>query len=136
MNKMWEPTFDDWSEDKVSLSSCELSTHSSSRGEYGVVMQVGDHEEPYAGDAAIFWIDIQHLYLRYDWDLWYRVSNDDPDNCAHICKRNAATLLLCTMSSLKYHPIRVYHIDKLPEELFGDLTEDVAEPLTETDDPE
>ena len=68
MNKMWEPTFDDWSEDKVSLSSCELSTHSSSRGEYGVVMQVGDHEEPYAGNAALFWIDIQHLYLRYDWE--------------------------------------------------------------------
>ena len=64
------------------------------------------------------------------------MSNDDPDNCAHICKRNAATLLLCTMSSLKYHPIRVYHIDKLPEELFGDLTEDVSEALTETDDPE
>ena len=119
MNKMWEPTFDDWSESRVSLSSCELSTHGSSRNEYGVMMQVGEGEDPYAGNAAIFWIDAQHLYLRYDWDQWYGVSNEDKDNCANICKRNTATLVLCTMSSIKYHAIRVYHIDKLPEELFG-----------------
>ena len=119
MNKMWEPTFDDWSECQVSLSSCELSTHGSSRNEYGVMLQLGEGDEPYAGNAAIFWIDAQHLYLRYDWDQWYSVSNEDRDNCANICKRSTATLVLCTMSSIKYHAIRVYHIDKLPEELFG-----------------
>ena len=130
MSKMWEPKFEDWSEDKVSLSSCELSTHSTSRNEYGVVMQVEETEEPHPDNAAIFWIDPQHLYLRYDWDQWYSVSTEDRDNCAHICKRNTATLLICTMSSIKYHAVRVYHIDKLPEELFGkeeDKSSDGAE---------
>ena len=118
-NKMWEPEFDDWSEDKVSLSPCELSTHSTSRNEYGVIVQVEEGDECRAEDAAIFWTDAMHIYLRYEWGLWYKVSNDDPDNCANICKRNTATLLLCTTSSIKHHAVRVYHIDSLPKELFG-----------------
>ena len=119
MNKMWEPEFDDWSEDKVSLSSCELSTHSSSRNEYGVIMPIGVDEDQRPEDAAIFWIDEMHIYLRYDWGTWYKVSTDDPDNCSNICKRNSATLLLCTTSSMKHHAVKVYHIDSLPIELFG-----------------
>jgi len=119
MNKKWEPEFDGWSEDRVSLSSCELSTHSSSRNEYGVIMQVREGGEPNVKDAAIFWIDPMHIYFRYSWGQWYKVSNDDPDNCASICKRNTATLLLCTTTSVKHHAVRVYHVDKLPEELFG-----------------
>lgn len=119
MHKMWEPTFKDWSEDKVFMSSCELPTHSTSRNEYGVILQTGDGEEPYAGEAAIFWTDEMHLYLRYDWETWYRISTDDPDNCSNICKRHTATLLRCTTSSMKHHAVKVYHIDRLPEELFG-----------------
>ena len=119
MNKMWEPEFEDWSEDKVSMSSCELATNSMSRGEYGVIMQIGADEENLPIDAAIFWTDEMHLYLRYNWESWYKVSNDDPDNCSSICKRNSATLLLCTTTSIKYHAVKVYHIDRLPEELFG-----------------
>lgn len=118
MNKMWEPEFYDWSEKKVSLVPCELSTTSMSRNEYGIVMQIGDDEDGPV-DAAIFWTDTRHLYLRYDWETWYTVSNNDPDNCANICKRNSATLLLCTSSSVKHHAVRVYSIDRLPEELFG-----------------
>lgn len=120
MNKMWEPEFDNWEEDKVTLSSCELSTNSMSRGEYGVMMPVGDGEDSsYAGNAAIFWTDETHLYLRYDWDQWYKISTDDPVNCANICKRGAATLLLCTNTSIKSHAVKVYHLGRLPEELFG-----------------
>ena len=119
MNKTWEPEFEGWSEGKVSLSSCELSTHSSARNEYGVIMQVGTDDNQYPVDAAIFWTDEMHIYLRYDWGQWYKISNDDPDNCANICKRSTATLLLCTSSSIKHHPVKVYHIDRLPEELFG-----------------
>ena len=119
MNKMWEPEFKDWSEDKVSMSSCELATNSMSRGEYGVIMQVGTDEDNYPVDAAIFWTDEKHLYLRYNWESWYKVSNDDPDNCSNICKRNSAKLLLCTTTSIKHHAVKVYHIDRLPEELFG-----------------
>jgi len=124
MNPVWEPEFEDWSEDKVSMSSCELSTSCMARGEYGVMIQIGADEENLPIDAAIFWTDEMHLYLRYNWESWYKVSNDDPDNCANICKRNTATLLLCTMSSIKHHAVRVYHIDKLPEELFGWQTDD------------
>ena len=119
MNKMWEPEFEDWSEDKVSMSSCELATNSMSRNEYGVIMQVGTEDDNPPTDAAIFWTDEMHLYLRYNWGLWYKVSNDDPDNCSNICKRSSATLLLCTPTSLKHHAVKVYHIDRLPEELFG-----------------
>ena len=124
MNKMWEPKFDDWSEGKVSMSPCELATSSMSQNEYGVIMQMGMDDDHLPIDAAIFWTDEMHLYLRYDWGTWYRVSNDDPDNCSNICKRNSAKLLLCTMSSVKHHAVRVYHIDKLPEELFGRQTDD------------
>ena len=119
MNKAWEPEFDDWSEEKVSMSSCELATNSISRGEYGVIMQIGTDEENLPVDAAIFWTDEMHLYLRYNWESWYKVSNDDPDNCSNICKRNSATLFLCTTTSIKHHAVKVYHIDRLPEELFG-----------------
>ena len=124
MNKMWEPTFDDWSESKVSLSSCELSTHGTSRNEYGVIMQVEADDDHDPVDAAIFWMDPMHLYLRYSWGQWYKVSTDDPDNCANICKRNSATLLLWTTSSIKNHAVRVYHIDSLPEKLFGQKADD------------
>ena len=119
MNKTWEPAFDDWSEEKVSMSSCELSTNSMSRNEYGVIMHMGMDDDSLPVDAAIFWTDEMHLYLRYDWATWYKVSNDDPDNCSNICKRNSATLLLCTTTSIKHHAVKVYHIDSLPEELFG-----------------
>lgn len=119
MNRMWEPEFEDWSEDKVSMSSCEIATHSSSRSEYGVMVQVEENEDDYPVNAAIFWIDEMHLYLRYNWGMWYKISNADPDNCSHICKRNSATLHLYTNSSITNHAIKVYHIDRLPEELFG-----------------
>ena len=126
MDKMWEPTFDDWTEDKVTLSICEVATHSTSRNEYGVMVQMGAGDEPYAGNAAIFWIDPLHLYLRYDWDVWYRISNEDPDNCANLCKRSTATLLLCTATAINHHAVRVYHIDSLPKELFGKQESDAS----------
>ena len=119
MNPAWEPEFEDWSEDKVSMSSCELATSSTSRNEYGVIMQMGIDDDHIPIDAAIFWTDEMHLYLRYNWESWYKVSNDDPDNCSSICKRNSAKLLLCTPTSIKHHAVKVYHIDRLPEELFG-----------------
>ena len=121
MSNEWEPSFEGWLEGKVELSNSSVETHSSSRGEYGVLVQHPDH--PYSGAGAIFWTDPQHLYFRYDWGLWFPVSTDDPENCTTICKRRTATMLLCTMTTMKHYPIKVYHIDKLPEELFGkDLT--------------
>ena len=128
MNKMWEPEFDDWPEDKVSMSYCELATSSMSRNEFGVIMQMEICDDLMPIDAAIFWTDERHLYLRYNWETWYKVSNDDPDNCSHICKRNSATILLCTNTNIKYHAVKVYHIDNLPEELFGRQSDDVPAP--------
>lgn len=119
MNKTWEPEFENWSEGKVSMSSCELATNSMSRGDYGVVMQIAPDEEVLPVDAAIFWTDEMHLYLRYNWESWYKVSTDDPDNCSNICKRNSATLLLCTTSSITHRAVKVYHIETLPEDIFG-----------------
>ena len=127
MNQVWEPEFDDWSEYKVSMSSCELATSCMSRGEYGVMMPIGIDEENIPIDAAIFWTDEMHLYLRYNWETWYKVSTDDPDNCSCICKRNSAKLLLYTATSIKHHAVKVYHIDRLPEELFGKEKSDVSD---------
>lgn len=128
MNKMWEPEFDDWPESKVSMSYCELATCSMSRNEFGVIMQMEICDDLMPIDAAIFWTDERHLYLRYNWETWYKVSNDDPDNCSHICKRSSATILLCTNTNIKYHAVKVYHIEKLPEELFGRQSDDVPAP--------
>ena len=91
MNPAWEPEFEDWSEDKVSMSSCELSTSCMSRGEYGVMMQIGAGDENLPIDAAIFWTDEMHLYLRYNWESWYKVSNDDPDNFSCVLRRPSST---------------------------------------------
>ena len=131
MNRMWEPEFYDWDEDKVTLSPCELSTNGTSRNEYGVMMPVGEEQKSsYAGTAAIFWTDEMHLYLRYDWDQWYKISNDDPSNCSNICKRGSATLLLCTNTSIEHHAVKVYHIDRLPKELFGQQVSDASAGIT------
>lgn len=119
MDKLWEPTFDDWLEDKVSLFSCELDTSCMSHNKYGVVMQLDTEDDNYPEDSAIFWTDEQHLYLRYNWETWYKVSNENPDNCANICKRNSAILLICSALSLEHRAVKVYHIDELPEALFG-----------------
>lgn len=117
MSTPWEPRFSDWRECKVEMSCGEVATQSNSRNEYGVMMMTPD--TPYEGDGAIFWIDAMHLYLRYNWETWHKVSTDDPENCEQICKRSSAKLLLYTSTSIKHHSIHVYHIEKLPEELFG-----------------
>ena len=113
----WKPEFQGWDEDKVEMVDEEVTTHSNSRNEYGVAFQMTD--TPYTGDGAIFWIDMHHIYFRFDWGHWYKVSTEDLENCAQICKRSSAKLLVCTATSLKHHSIRVYHIKSLPEELFG-----------------
>ena len=126
MSNEWEPSFEGWQEDKVELSDSSVETHSSSKGEYGVLVQ--HPGRPYSSAGAIFWTDPQHLYFRYDWGLWFPVSTDDPENCTTICKRRTATMLLCTMTTMKHYPIKVYHIDSLPEELFG---KDLSAPPSE-----
>ena len=117
MSNDWEPNFQGWEEDKVELSDTTVETHSNSKGEYGVMVQHPDCA--YSGAGAIFWTDPQHLYFRYDWGLWFPISTNDPENCETICKRRTATMLLCTLTTMKHYPIKVYHIDRLPEELFG-----------------
>lgn len=118
MNRRWEPKFDGWSEDRVFMSPCELATHASSRNEYGVVVQENEDGQP-PSDAAIFWTDETHLYLRYDWGTWYRISNDDPAVCSNICRRSSATLFLASGAAAKNHTVKVHRIGELPEELFG-----------------
>lgn len=124
-NNGWEPTFEGWAEDKVEMADSMASTHNGSRSDYGVLVQQPD--QPYEGNGAIFFIDPQHIYLRYDWGLWYTVAIDDSENCQVICKRRTAKLYVCSMTAFKDYPVKVYHIESLPEELFGKSEEESAD---------
>lgn len=114
----WEPQYGNWTEDRIMMSDTYVLTNSSSRGEYGVMLQ--QPTCPYKGNGAIFWIDPHHIYCRYDWGLWFPVADNDPKNCAAICKRRTGILYLCSQTSILHIPVKIYHIDRLPRELFGD----------------
>lgn len=131
-NQEWEPTYEGAEECKVEMSDTFVTTHSGSRSEYGVMVQ--QPEYPYEGNGAIFWIDPQHIYFRYAWGLWFPVSNDDPENCETICKRKNGTLYLCSLSSIKHFPVKIYHIDHLPEELFGIAKEESTDHAEATEE--
>ena len=124
-NNEWEPAFEDFTDCKVEMSDSFATTHSGGRNEYGVMVQQPDH--PYTGEGAIFWIDQQNIYLRYAWDVWYTVAIDDLENCQAICRRRTGTLYVCSLTSISQYPVKIYHIDSLPQELFGEAEKETAE---------
>ena len=114
----WKPTYRHFSESRISL--CENGVMAvKNRGQLCICYQVLD-DDPYRGGAALFWKDPSHVYLRFNWDSWISVDCETPDVLLDIHKQRTASLDVCYNNVMTSHPLRVYHIDELPKELFGD----------------
>ena len=114
----WEPDYTDFDEGPVCLRECEpLAVMRTNNEILALFQNAGD--ETYRGNGAVFWIDVGHIYLRFDWGLWIPLSNDSPEICREITRRRAMTLNVYTGTDCKSYPLRIYQIDKLPEKLFG-----------------
>lgn len=120
----WSPTYSGTSEGEIRLSGDLAGTYSHSDNELGISLPFP--AEDYQDEGALFWIDTQHLYLRFNWTSWYPVSGDNAPQCAEICRRHSVILMLYSSNVTRRHTIPVYHLESLPSFLFGD----VAEPAT------
>ncbi|MBR5900823.1 hypothetical protein IKZ40_00560 [bacterium] len=75
-------------------------------------------ESKHPESPAFFWIDEEHVYIRINWATWAQITGARPERLEEICRsdfskvvrqyENDSTILTCP----------VYHIAKLPEELF------------------
>lgn len=122
MSKRWEPYFGDWAENDIVLHPNEQSTFSGAREEVGVTF-VGSPDD-FEDGAAIFCIDENRIYLRLDWGNWFPVSTTDRVTCLELSLRRNAILYFHTDENLTTRTIPVFHVDKLPKNLFrseGDI---------------
>lgn len=131
MKSQWEPQYADFDERPVELSREKATTSNASGNDLGILIQ--QPTEKYAGDGAVFWIDVRHLYLRYSWNLWYPIATDDANQCLALGRRHTATLTLCDGASASRHSLRVFHVDRLPERLFDTPPADDGEPPPSAD---
>ena len=109
----WKPEFPERDDRAVTMCSDQLQTFSASR-EVGIVIC----EDVGKQSPACFWIDEQNVYLRMNWGTWYKVSNDSPETLSAICKRHTAKLVQVIGNRSVDGFIPVFHIDRLPPELF------------------
>ena len=112
----WTPTFPDFNEEKISLEDDSLMLTRNNR-EICVIVQTDDADD-YEGDGAVFWIDREHIYLRYNWRTWYSLSKENPDISRDITRRHSMTLNIYIGTDCKASPLPVFHIEKLPASLF------------------
>ena len=112
----WTPTFPDFMEEKVALEDDALMLTRNNR-EICAIVQT-DNDDDYEGDGAVFWIDREHIYLRYNWRTWYSLSRDNPDISRDITRRHSMTLNIYIGTDCKASPLPVFHIEKLPACLF------------------
>lgn len=129
MSEKWKPVFKDWSEGPVTMSTTAIQPTSSGRSDAGVFL--ANPDTPYKGDGAIFCVSKTELYLRYNWQTWYPVQREDPVTLENIYKRHTASLSIVNGNDMPTLPIPVYHVDKLPDELFAKPTEPILENLFE-----
>ena len=113
----WKPEFPETNDRKVSMSRDEVQTFTVSR-EVGLIISENIEKR----SPACFWIDEQKAYLRMNWGSWYKVSNDSPETVSAICRRHTAKLIQAIGNRSVDCFIPVYHIDRLPAELFGGLS--------------
>ena len=112
----WTPTFPDFNEEKISLEDDSLMLTRNNR-EICVIVQTDDADD-YEGDGAVFWIDREHIYLRYNWRTWYSLSKENPDISRDITRRHSMTLNIYIGTDCKASPLPVFHIEELPASLF------------------
>ena len=109
----WKPEFPETNDRMVKMCNEELQTFAVSR-ELGIIIT----EDVQKKSPACFWIDEQNVYLRMNWGTWYKVSNDSPETVSAICRRHTAKLTRVNGNRSVDCFIPVYHIDRLPAELF------------------
>ena len=137
----WTPTFPGFDEGKISLESDTLMLTRNSREICAIVQTDADS---YEGNGAVFWIDMEHIYLRYNWRTWYPLSNDNPDISKDITRRYSMTLNIYSGNDCKSFPLPIFHIGELPECLFKteapvpppDITENISDDLDGNDQEE
>ena len=112
----WTPKFKDWDERPIVMIGGEIQPLSSGKNDIGVSLLNPD--EDYDGDGAIFCISKTEFYLRYTWQCWYHIQKDDPVALEKIYKRHSASLTIFKNNDCQTHSVPVYHIKKLPEDLF------------------
>lgn len=125
----WEAVYDDFDEGKVSMDYDTLTLSRSGR-EISLTLQISTQPD-YTGAGALFWIDAGNVFLRYNWQTWYRVPKENLDILKDVAGRHAITLSLFKDNEFKSYPLRIFHVDSLPEHLF----EEKDVPATEEDEP-
>ena len=109
----WKPKFPKTNDRKVSMSDDQLQAFAISR-EVGLIV-TGDVKKK---SPACFWVDEQSVYLRMNWGTWYKVSKDSPEILSAICKRHTAKLTHIAGNRSVDCFIPVFHLDRLPPEIF------------------
>lgn len=73
-------------------------------------------------DPACFWIDKDEVYLRADWKCWYTVSTSDSEKLERLLSSKYCYVSCLTDDNInvKYFYAPIYHIERLPEEVFSD----------------
>lgn len=115
----WKPEFPKRNDKIISFASDEVQTYSASR-EVGIMIC----EDVEKQSPACFWIDEQNVFLRMNWGKWYKVSNNSPEIISVICQRHTAKLMQVIGNRSIESFIPVFHIDRLPVELFEGVQND------------
>lgn len=115
----WKPEFPKSDDRKVNMCSNAVQTFSVSR-EVGVMIT----EDVEKQSPACFWVDEKNVFLRMNWGTWYKVSTDSPETVSAICRRHTAKLTQIVGNCSKDCFIPVFHLDRLPAEIFDGVPGD------------
>lgn len=119
--KHWEPLYPETDYKKAEVEYNELIA-----GIYKSrpIVYIQDKDQ-LVEDLACFWVDKDHVFLRVNWSSWNTVSTDDSDPINRLCECKYCFVgINQDDSNLKYLVAPVYHIEKLPEELFEKVSYD------------
>lgn len=75
-------------------------------------------ETKHPESPAFFWIDKEHVYIRINWSMWAQITGARPERLAEICKSSFSKIVRKYENDSEIMTCPVYHIKKLPEDLF------------------
>ena len=112
----WLPTYPSPKDKRVELTECEVQTYISNRRP---VIALSGY--PLASPAC-FWTDSNHIYLRINWEKWCTVTPSNPGNAAVLCDSRYCQITMTVDNEITEETAPVYHVAKLPPELFAFAT--------------
>ena len=113
----WRPKYPLTEEKKIELVDCELQTQILDK-------HPGINVIDYRLDSpACFWTDPEHVYLRVNWGQWCTISMSSPEQVAALRAAPFCHVINSVDNVIKDVTAPVYHIGKLPRELFCDTPE-------------